>query len=309
MNRDQLHAYLEKWDAEFNARQTRRVNTRSIGAVKPRTATQVLERLRHIVRGTPQVVVRISGGGRGMARIRAHLHYISRHGQLALEDQDGEQHLGKQDLAWLEYEWQAGGVPIAEESARREAVNIVLSMPAGTDAHALQRAAREFAAQEFAGHQYAMALHTHEHDPSRHAAPQPHLHLCVKSSGIDGRRLNPRKDDLRRWRERFAERLREHGIDAAASGRLERFQPQRGKPQAEYHLRRRSVFQRQDPFSDAIARREPISVQEHWMRERYAALRDQLEVSEDAVHRALGDAVGKLSQRERGIQRKPGRER
>lgn len=56
------------------------------------------ERLQHIVRRTPQAMVRISGGGKGMGRIRAHLTYIARHGRLELEDQDGEQHLGKEDL-------------------------------------------------------------------------------------------------------------------------------------------------------------------------------------------------------------------
>jgi hypothetical protein len=41
--------------------------------------------------------MRISGGGRGMGAIRAHLDYISRHGRLVLEDQDGERHIGKED--------------------------------------------------------------------------------------------------------------------------------------------------------------------------------------------------------------------
>jgi hypothetical protein len=39
----------------------------------------------------------------------------------------------------------------------------------------------------------------------------------VRAEGRDGKRLNPRKEDLRRWRETFAERLRGWGIEAEAS--------------------------------------------------------------------------------------------
>ncbi|NVM77475.1 hypothetical protein FHW83_003293 [Duganella sp. SG902] len=240
MNRDQLDIYLAEWDRGFNSRHTRRVQTRSVAELRARGAA-VRERLSHIVRRTPQVLVRISGGGRGMGGIRAHLNYIARHGQLPLEDQDGDRHLGRDDLTWLGYSWQHGGVPIPEVAEWREAVNIVLSMPEGTDTVALQRAARAFAAAEFAGYQYAMALHTPDSDPSRSASPHPHVHLCVKKAGADGRRLNPRKQDLRRWREDFAERLREHGIDAAASRRLERFQPIKGEQQYVRHMRARGV--------------------------------------------------------------------
>jgi hypothetical protein len=43
------------------------------------------------------------------------------------------------------------------------------------------------------------------------------VHLSVKAESKHGERLNPRKADLHRWRETFAERLREWGIDAEAT--------------------------------------------------------------------------------------------
>jgi hypothetical protein len=43
------------------------------------------------------------------------------------------------------------------------------------------------------------------------------VHLSVKAESRRGKRLNPRKADLQRWRETFAERLRERGIDAEAT--------------------------------------------------------------------------------------------
>jgi type IV secretory pathway VirD2 relaxase len=39
----------------------------------------------------------------------------------------------------------------------------------------------------------------------------------MRAEGRDGQRLNPRKEDLRRWREVFAQRLRARGIEAEAT--------------------------------------------------------------------------------------------
>jgi type IV secretory pathway VirD2 relaxase len=94
------------------------------------------------------------------------------------------------------------------------------------------RAAHDFAAMEFANFQYVMALHTFDSDPDKEPSPKLHVHLCVKAIRLDGVRLNPRKDDLRRWRERFAERLREHGVACEATPRLHRLQPHRGEKQS-----------------------------------------------------------------------------
>jgi hypothetical protein len=74
---------------------------------------------------------------------------------------------------------------------------------------ALQDAVRAFARAELGNHRYVMVLHTHQ--------ANPHVHLAVRAEGRDGRRLNPRKADLRRWRETFAEKLRERGIEAEAT--------------------------------------------------------------------------------------------
>ena len=67
-----------------------------------------------------------------------------------------------------------------------------------------------------------MVLHTFETDPDPKPSPHPHVHLTVKAVGLDGVRLNPRKADLQRWREGFAEALREHGIEATTTSRIHR---------------------------------------------------------------------------------------
>jgi hypothetical protein len=82
---------------------------------------------------------------------------------------------------------------IPDESPRREAFNVILSMPAGTDPVMVQRAARDFASSEFADHKYVMVLHDHQ--------ANPHVHLSLRAESKHGKRLNPRKADLHRWRE------------------------------------------------------------------------------------------------------------
>jgi hypothetical protein len=162
-----------------------------------------------VVRRAPQVMIKVTGGGRGMGAIAAHLRYIAKAGRLPIEDDRGAVREGSEALRAIADQWRFGGTRIQEVSERREAFNIMLSMPAGTDARVLRQAAREFAKAELANHRYVMVLHTHQ--------ANPHVHISVRAEAHDGKRLNPRKEDLRRWREVFAERLRGWGIEAEAS--------------------------------------------------------------------------------------------
>ena len=109
-------------------------------------------------------------------------------------------------------QWRCCGARIPERSERREAFNIMLAMPAGTNPEVVRNAARQFAKAELSNYRYVMVLHTHQ--------VNPHVHLAVRAEGRDGKRLNPRKQDLRRWREVFAERLRGLGIEAEATSKI-----------------------------------------------------------------------------------------
>jgi len=172
-------------------------------------ARSIRRRIEATVRRAPQVMVKVTGGGRGMKAIAAHFRYISKNGHLEIEDDRGVVEQGKGYLRDTERQWQYGGAYIDDVGHRREAFNIMLSMPKGTDPQIVLKAAREFAKIEFTDHRYVMVLHTHQ--------ANPHVHLSVKAESKHGERLNPRKADLHRWRETFAERLRAWGIDAEAS--------------------------------------------------------------------------------------------
>jgi hypothetical protein len=149
-----------------------------------------------------------------MGAIAAHLRYISKSGRLPFEDDRGVVRDGAEALRDVADQWRHGGARIPEHSERREAFNIMLSMPMGTKPEIVRDAAREFAKAELANHRYVMVLHTHQ--------ANPHVHLAVRAEGRDGKRLNPRKHDLRRWREVFAEKLRGWGIEAEASSQVAR---------------------------------------------------------------------------------------
>lgn len=58
------------------------------------------------------------------------------------------------------------------------------------------------------------------------------MHLIVNVRGEDGKRLNPRKEDRQRLRETCAEALRDNGIDATATRRLQRIKLERGESRA-----------------------------------------------------------------------------
>jgi hypothetical protein len=182
-----------------------------------------------VVRRAPQVMVKVTGGGRGMQAIAAHFRYISKNGRLDIENEQGDTVRGKSAVHELADDWRFGGSLIDDVGYRREAFNIMLSMPRGTDALIVQKAAREFAQNELANHKYVMVLHDHQ--------ANPHVHISVRAESMSGRRLNPRKADLHRWRETFAEKLRGYGVAAEATRQATR--GQRQSPDALWRLKAR----------------------------------------------------------------------
>jgi len=222
------------------------------GLALPRDARRLRERLALTLRRAPEVMVKITNkasGAQGMGAVRRHLQYIARDGHLELEDQDGRVHRGALAMEDLFDEWRWGGWGMPEESRRRETFNLMLSMPAGTDRAAVREASRAFAREIFGdGRLYVFAQHDDQ--------PHPHVHLCVRVRGLDGRCLNPRKRDLRTWREVFAQQLREHGVDANATPRLVRGETRRFPAQAVVGMQSRGATPRfYRPAFDSAAKK------------------------------------------------------
>ena len=228
-------------------------------APAPITPAAVRKTLHGFARKTTPVLVKISGGGKGLAHIAAHMAYICRDGKLPLEDEEGNDHAGKDAVEDLRDLWGYGQSPIPEESQYREAINIILSMPDGTDEKAVRDAARAFAqAQFWHNHQYAMVQHTFDIDPDPNPSRNPHVHLIVKVRGRDGTRLNPRKSDLWEWRESFARELQERGVNAVATRRRQQFKRFKGESQAVRGIKDRTTNQGGPrPRREASAKTQP----------------------------------------------------
>ncbi len=215
----------------------------SAGRAGPRERLSLtqMEQIRRTVRRVPEVMVKVTGGGRSVRAVAAHLAYISHYGEVELESDRGgpvpadEQ---KELLKTWHLELSAGqyrptGTARPVASGIKLVHNVVLAMPAGTHADKVLAAAKHFAREKFgAQHRYVMALHTHQ----RH----PHVHLVVKAEHESGRRrLHIDKAMLREWREDFAQMMREQGIAANATPRSVRGQTKRATKDAFYRTRQR----------------------------------------------------------------------
>ncbi len=183
----------------------------SAQAAVSRRAVATMERT---ARRAPEVVVRITGRQHGGGHVLANFSYISRLGhspdeELPLYTSDGdvirdggEMRILAQD--W--HEWEMG------DDARRKgatSISMILSMPTGTDPERLKDAALDFAREEFANRSWVASLHVDR--------DHPHVHVTFARRDHDGRRFHPDRDDLFRYRQRFAEKLRDRGIEANAT--------------------------------------------------------------------------------------------
>ena len=103
-------------------------------------------------------------------------------------------------------------------------------------------------------HDYLMALHTD--------TPRPHVHLTVQAEGVDRKRFDPRREDLFRFREAFAEALRSRGVEAEATPRYTRGQGRAGTSMALTQLRARirSGASRQPTEADLRQAREAMQI-------------------------------------------------
>ena len=206
------------------------------------TPTQI-EQIRHTVRRVPEVMLKVTGGGTRVGAVAAHLSYISRKGELAIETDEGTRVVSRDAQKALLNDWHlelsAGQYRAPRDgrsTARRTKLvhNIVLSMPSPTPPDKVLAAARKFAREKFGTeHRYAMALHVDQ----RH----PHVHMVVKAESEHGRRLHIDKEMLRTWREDFARMMREQGIAANATPRVLRGKNKGKTKDAIYRAQRRGA--------------------------------------------------------------------
>lgn len=208
----------------------------------------IKDQLRLTVRRAPEVVINIKGSRRGhtgdlgaIEGVLRYMMYISRNGRLLTLNEQGDQLEGRDTIQLAHASWDLDMQRMRgkKNEVLHPSFNIIFSMPAKTEPDKLLDAVQAFARKNFQGHQYIMALHTHDTDPADDAPEHPHVHLILRAEREDGERLYVRKSDLRTWRENFAELLRERGIEANATSRAERGKSLKAISCAEWHIQRR----------------------------------------------------------------------
>jgi hypothetical protein len=189
---------------------------------KATRSSQALQRADRVAKRAPQVVVKITSRIHGAASTLGAFTYVGRVGMKDKEPVDlltSEKDIltDATDMMKLAREWQTWEL---SDDARRKgatAIAMVFSMPPGTDPHKVHQAVIALAETDMANRRWVLALHTDE--------AHPHVHLIIAGRDNDGRRFNPNREFLQNARERFAQLLRDRGIDADATMRVTRGYP------------------------------------------------------------------------------------
>ena len=226
-----------------------------------------------VIRNTPEAMVKLDqakNGIKGAAHLHQAANYISRNGQLEVEDEQGTT-LSKPELDEVMDRW-AGELNLSSEDnpkAAAAARRIIFSAPKGTPPKELKDTVRELTQEVFARQGYSYVLVLHEHNPDHPDEPNhPHVHVLIKAVNERGRRLNIRKEDLRFLRERFAALAKEHGIELNATTRAARAQLHKAKTQAQKHSEERGDFshpyakEREEALLQAILSNKPLNEHE-----------------------------------------------
>lgn len=263
-------------------------------AHRPREDSRAV--LARVVRKSPEVLVKVTGRKKGAEHLGAHLSYIGRNGEIAIETRDGELISDKGEVQQIAQEW--SDTLYWRQRATVSGVAMVFSMPEGTNPDTVRQAVRA-AADRMLGdnHDYVMALHTD--------TPRPHVHLTVQAEGLDGQRFDPRREDLFNFREAFAEELRSRGVECEATPRWTRGQGRAGTSMALAQMREkiRRGASRQPTEVDLRQAREALDIasgkaefpvfvtraKERWenTRQGYERAATRLDRSDDAKDRQL----------------------
>ncbi|MER8802232.1 conjugal transfer protein TraA [Mesorhizobium sp. M0998] len=107
----------------------------------------------------------------------------------------------------------------------RDVMHLIMSARAGTNVEAFENAAREFLAEQFAGHRYVFAMHDPANDPKEEGdggkRPHVHAHAIITMRSESGDRIETTPQVFREWRATMAEKARAQGIAMEMTDRRE----------------------------------------------------------------------------------------
>lgn len=165
-----------------------------------------------------EVVIKITGSSKNFGSLKAHLKYISRNGELEIENSDENIFFGKDDLKNMSNSFnEIIEIPTENEirnnslKEKREVLHFVFSMKDYNDAplKKIKEASIKTMKEIYPNNYFVIAMHND--------TDNPHCHIAVKVRDKNGKRINPKKSDLAYMRAIFAKELRALKIDATAT--------------------------------------------------------------------------------------------
>ncbi|MER8887380.1 conjugal transfer protein TraA [Mesorhizobium sp. M0816] len=107
----------------------------------------------------------------------------------------------------------------------RDVMHLIMSARAGTNVEAFENAARDFLAEQFAGHRYVFAMHDPANDPKEEGdggkRPHVHAHAIITMRSESGDRIETTPQVFRVWRTTMAQMARAQGIAMEMTDRRE----------------------------------------------------------------------------------------
>ena len=173
---------------------------------KKQYRNDVKKKLNNLWVNAPEVMLKITSFSSSNKQVVDHLSNISRNGNVPIfdsYDRDVSEERAAGDIAR----------DIIEIKGRKT-MNMILSMPPGTPENSFVDATQDYLKKHFGNHDYHYAFHNN--------TDCYHAHVVVPMVDRNLKRINPRKADLEKWREGFAEELEIKGVPANAMKSLAR---------------------------------------------------------------------------------------
>ncbi|MCF1450161.1 relaxase [Agrobacterium vitis] len=172
--------------------------------------------------GRPEGSFRFRAYGNGVEYGTAQVRRLVRQSDSQVQDEQGRL-IGDTKAAGdlVQKTWR----PCLQSRRGRDVMHLVMSARAGTEANAFEAAARDFLAEQFAGHRYVFSQHDPFSDPKEEGEggkrPHIHVHAIISTRDRSGRRLRTSPQVFKGWRKMMAEKARDHGIAMEGTDRRE----------------------------------------------------------------------------------------
>ena len=167
-----------------------------------------------------EVVVKITGNSKNFQQWSRHIDYNTRKSENALYENEHTIYKGADDIEFFKRYFNDYGDELPNENSltkpKREVLHFAFSMKhhETTPPDKLLKAVIRTMKEKYPNNASYFVFHND--------TDNPHVHCDLKIAGIDGKRIDVRKNDLANIRKSFAKHLNSLGIEAYATSKWER---------------------------------------------------------------------------------------